>query len=93
MKWAQKNGVTGELKSLCDDEKVNQAILSQMTSYGKKLGLHSFEQVRVTLLDVALGVAPSVAFYVTFVVRDIVRDPRYGSWRDIHRETRYRTLA
>lgn len=49
-KWAEKNGVNGDMDSFCANEKVNKAILDQMIAEGKKEQLKSFEQVKAIFL-------------------------------------------
>ncbi|XP_074647228.1 long-chain-fatty-acid--CoA ligase 1-like isoform X2 [Tubulanus polymorphus] len=44
--WAKKQGIEGNLASLCECAKVKEAVLKDITDLGKKSGLKSFEQVR-----------------------------------------------
>jgi len=44
--WAKNKGVKGTYEELCQNSSVKAAILEEMTSYGKKAGLKSFEQVK-----------------------------------------------
>ena len=44
--WANKNGLKGDLKSLCKEPAVNKMLLEGMVALGKQNKLHSFEQVK-----------------------------------------------
>jgi long-chain acyl-CoA synthetase len=44
--WAQQNNVTGDVKSLCSDDRINKLILDDMTRIGKEAKLHGFEFVK-----------------------------------------------
>ncbi|KAB7503360.1 Long-chain-fatty-acid--CoA ligase 1 [Armadillidium nasatum] len=44
--WARSNGISGTLSVLCNDPRVKQLILDDITERGKNAGLKSFEQVK-----------------------------------------------
>ncbi|XP_068706539.1 long-chain-fatty-acid--CoA ligase 1-like [Montipora foliosa] len=50
-KWANKNGVEGDINSLCNNEQLKKAILDQMTAEAKREKLRSFEQVKAISLS------------------------------------------
>lgn len=47
--WAHENNIHGTLSVLCANQKVKDLIMNDMMTWGKQVGLKSFEQVIVTL--------------------------------------------
>lgn len=43
--WAHENNINGTLSVLCNNPAVKELILNDMLSWGKQIGLKSFEQV------------------------------------------------
>lgn len=43
--WAVENNIPGTLTVLCNNTKVKDLILNDMLTWGKQVGLKSFEQV------------------------------------------------
>jgi long-chain acyl-CoA synthetase len=48
--WAKQNGIDGDLKSLCDNQKVNQVVLDSLTAVGNEAKLKGFEFVKAIRL-------------------------------------------
>lgn len=49
--WAASRKLTQDLPALCNDPKVNKAILKSMQEEGRAAGLKGFEQVRSWMVD------------------------------------------
>lgn len=43
--WAHENNIHGTLSVLCANQKVKDLIMNDMMTWGKQVGLKSFEQV------------------------------------------------
>nr|XP_016501799.1 PREDICTED: long chain acyl-CoA synthetase 4-like [Nicotiana tabacum] len=49
--WAQQNGVSGDFDSLCENPKVKEYILGELTKAGKEKKLKGFEFIKAVHLD------------------------------------------
>ncbi|CAN4075894.1 unnamed protein product [Withania somnifera] len=50
-KWAKENGISGNFKSLCDNSKVKEYILGELTKSAKEKKLKGFEFIKALHLD------------------------------------------
>ncbi|GAV65773.1 AMP-binding domain-containing protein [Cephalotus follicularis] len=53
-KWAEENGITGNLNSLCEDQKTKDYILGELTRIAKEKKLKGFEFIKAVHLDPVL---------------------------------------
>lgn len=51
--WAHENRIPGTLTVLCNNPRVKELIMNDMTTWGKQGGLKSFEQVRLNHIFVS----------------------------------------
>ncbi|TMW97583.1 hypothetical protein EJD97_005283, partial [Solanum chilense] len=50
-KWAKQNGLSGDFNSLCENSKVKEHILGELTKVGKEKKLKGFEFIKALHLD------------------------------------------
>ncbi|KNC97623.1 uncharacterized protein SPPG_07091 [Spizellomyces punctatus DAOM BR117] len=87
--WAKTQGFDGTLEDACNDERIRKAVLTDITTIGKKSGLHTFEIPKALYLTPEAMTVENSLLTPTFKTKRNVAQKYYAS----QIEQMYKSLA